>query len=398
MDAKNEQNLYWPVYKNLEHEILALADVIHICDDDAKVKYTCDAISDNNVTGKEIEITIKQPQMSVYSVRISDLLFRVCTEIESLIKDLYREERKDDPDSPGKAIIELEHLFLLSKKMINVVAPTFYLQRTENKTFAPFGYSSHDSNDYYSAYNALKHDRVKNINKASIHILMRAMAALYILNIYYRNQKFLVKNDKEIWEFDKSFGSSLFSALIDETYKINTQINKLQGIDVSRFLYVAIYDEKQIEDIIKKTSACNRQALLIARSDIPEVFDEQRIEQLSSCLNIFSLGSFVGEIIINREIEKLPRNDKSAILAFLEDTEFYKEYIKYNPNHIIDKDEDTTIIIKRISSGYYYKKLMHLASAARNISFYTSSMLTLNKLRTLGKLGNTIPISVEEQH
>jgi hypothetical protein len=30
----NEINLYWPVYMNLEKEVLALANYIHFCDDD----------------------------------------------------------------------------------------------------------------------------------------------------------------------------------------------------------------------------------------------------------------------------------------------------------------------------------------------------------------------------
>ena len=54
-------NLYWLVYKNLEKELLVLSNQIHFDDH----------------------------QLTVYSVKISDLLIRCSVEIESLAKDLF---------------------------------------------------------------------------------------------------------------------------------------------------------------------------------------------------------------------------------------------------------------------------------------------------------------------
>ncbi len=381
MNENNRPNLYWPVYKNLENEVLTLADAIHICDNDTEIIHNCGDSCDNVSSNDENKIIIEQPQMKVYSVRISDLLFRVCTEIESLIKDLYRDEKGIEPKSPGAACTDLDKRWLLSKKIVNIVAPTFYFQKLENKTFAPFNYSNGDENDYYSAYNALKHDRVKNISKASVHILIRAMAALYLLNIYYRNQEFTVKNDKEIWEFDKSFGSSLFSVLIDQTYKVNMQINKLQGQqDITRCLYVAIFDDKQIEKIVEETTQNNRRALKIAQLDLPEIFDETQIEKSEKNIDIFKLGKLVGEIILKREIEKLPNNDKNTVIEYLKNTVFYMEYIKHNSHSVINKDIEIATVLSQASVGYYYKKLMPLASAAGSILFNTTSKLILNKI------------------
>lgn len=50
------QNLYWPVYKNLEKEFLKLADYIHFSDD----------------------------QIETYSMFIADLIVRCSIEIEAL--------------------------------------------------------------------------------------------------------------------------------------------------------------------------------------------------------------------------------------------------------------------------------------------------------------------------
>lgn len=57
--------LYWNIYKSLERELLNLAETIHIDDS----------------------------QLSVYSMRIANLLIRTVIEIESISKELYFRER-----------------------------------------------------------------------------------------------------------------------------------------------------------------------------------------------------------------------------------------------------------------------------------------------------------------
>ena len=54
-------NIYWPVYKNLEKEVLKLADFLHFSDD----------------------------QTRVYSMHIADLIIRCAVEIEAIAKELY---------------------------------------------------------------------------------------------------------------------------------------------------------------------------------------------------------------------------------------------------------------------------------------------------------------------
>lgn len=53
--------MFWPVYKNLEKEILLLADRIHFTD----------------------------KQANVYYIYIADLLVRIVIEIEAISKELY---------------------------------------------------------------------------------------------------------------------------------------------------------------------------------------------------------------------------------------------------------------------------------------------------------------------
>lgn len=167
-----EKNLYWPIYKNLEKEVLLLADSIYFCDE----------------------------QIDVYSVKIAEVLLRASAELESLIKDLYRKEKKHEPETPGKALIELNKLWKLDRKIVDISALNMYFQKGSNRTLAPFQYNNGDKNDFYSIYNAVKHDRAKNISKANIRILLNLMAALYLLNLYFKDEKEKVRFNTE--EYD----------------------------------------------------------------------------------------------------------------------------------------------------------------------------------------------------
>ena len=73
--------------------------------------------------------------------------------------------------------------------------------------FAPMNYKKEDDNDYYSAYCTVKHNRGNMLYKANINILIRAMAALYILNLYYLDNSV---NTDDLIDFDPSQGSDIF--------------------------------------------------------------------------------------------------------------------------------------------------------------------------------------------
>lgn len=54
--------MFWVIYKNLEKEVIELANKLHFCDN----------------------------QENMYSIYISDLLIRTAVEIEALSKELYK--------------------------------------------------------------------------------------------------------------------------------------------------------------------------------------------------------------------------------------------------------------------------------------------------------------------
>ena len=111
------QNLYWPVYKNLEKEFLKLADFIHFSDD----------------------------QLGTYSMYIADLIVRCAIEIEAISKDLYcslggNMTPADDQGDPRDLYFDtdclalLEQKWLLSKKQISVSAINIYFTEEKNTT------------------------------------------------------------------------------------------------------------------------------------------------------------------------------------------------------------------------------------------------------------------------
>jgi len=192
-------NLYWPVYKNLEKEFLKLANYIHFSDD----------------------------QLGTYSMYIADLIVRCSVEIESLSKELYcmLGGNMSPTDSEGNnrdlyfdtdCLDLLEQTWILSKKQIAVSAINFYFVDEKNTILTPL-HKAHkrgtSGSKWKQAYQAVKHDRRNSLKKASIENLLHALGALYILNLYSRDERTdigrVYLNDHN---FDSRVGSEIFSA------------------------------------------------------------------------------------------------------------------------------------------------------------------------------------------
>lgn len=107
-------NLYWPVYKNLEKEVIELSNQIHFDDN----------------------------QLSIYSIKISELLLRCSVEIEAISKNLYFKLGGTQPTDRDlyfdtDCLQLLEDNWLLSKKRLLISAPNFYFENDENRILIP---------------------------------------------------------------------------------------------------------------------------------------------------------------------------------------------------------------------------------------------------------------------
>ena len=196
----SELNLFWPVYKNLEKEVLKLADYIHFSDDQTKV----------------------------YSMHIADLIVRCSIEIEAISKELYlklggntnpinNDGSKRDLYFDTDCLDLLETNWKLSKKQVMISANTFYFIEEKNKVLSPFYKANKrgtSGSKWKQAYQAIKHSRKVSLKKATIENLLNAMGALYILNLYYKDECIKIEESSK---FDMSLGSDIFSIF---TYKI----------------------------------------------------------------------------------------------------------------------------------------------------------------------------------
>jgi len=205
----DSKNVYWPVYKILEKEVLELAQSIHFTDQ----------------------------QIRVYSLKIADLIMRCSTELESLVKDIFRLDNNKEPENPGECFLWLDKNWNISKKEILIATPYFYFEKVFCPTFQPFNYSAKSEDDYYSIYNSIKHDRQKNLYKANINILIRVLGALYVLNLYHKKDIISLDDDDRFGDkMDKSGASEVFNFQVAPT-KEGESFTSNQGIIKNNCIY-----------------------------------------------------------------------------------------------------------------------------------------------------------------
>ena len=129
-------------------------------------------------------------------MHIADLLVRTAVEIEALSKYLYELDGGsmnliDSHGNPRQVYFDsdciqrLDIKWHITKKVVNVVGQNFYFTENENRILRPLkDCNKQKHGGWKNAYQAVKHDRFKDLNKGNIKNLIRAMAALYLLNVY----------------------------------------------------------------------------------------------------------------------------------------------------------------------------------------------------------------------
>lgn len=232
--------LYWQVYKNLEREFQTLADTIYIND----------------------------KQQEVYSMRIADLLIRTVIEIEALSKELYlmtggdANIADDDMYFDMVCIKHLNDLWNLDAKVVIVVSPDIYFEEERNKVLHPL-HNAHKRGkcDWKKAYQEVKHNRVKKLERGNIKNLLHGLAALYVLNLYYRDEKVIKLKESEKNGLDASFGSKLFSVKIHQTQGLSATGEYFKAADFDDCVYLQEYESetklRAIESLIKVNEYMN---------------------------------------------------------------------------------------------------------------------------------------------
>lgn len=201
------QNIHWPTYLAIEQEVLDLA----------------------------YNINFDDKQIRVYSLRMADLIIKISSELESVANDIYRKYAQKEPSKASESFKWLEETWRICKKHVSLISPYLYFIKQFSPSFAPFLYGSKSQNNYYKAYCALKHDKLKNLEKANINILIRCFASLYLLNLYWGGNERLENNKSRVFEATKAgLGIGLF---IDYGFNLNSFLQKCTAIDLYSTLY-----------------------------------------------------------------------------------------------------------------------------------------------------------------
>ncbi len=241
----SEPNLYWPVYKNLEREFLKLAEYVHISDD----------------------------QMEIYSMHIADLIVRCSIEIEALAKQLYSRlgGNMSPVDVDGNirdlyfdtdCLELLEQKWKISKKKIAVSAVNIFLTDVGNTIITPLNKSNRrgtSGSKWKQAYQAIKHDRHKCIKRATLKNLLHALGALYILNLFYKNERTDIgRVYLSDYSFDNRAGSDLFSAFTYSATSLSMSnhmddscINPSLNEKIDDAIFIIKYENKSFEEMHK---------------------------------------------------------------------------------------------------------------------------------------------------
>lgn len=240
-----KSSIFWQTYLNLEKEAIEVSKYIFITD-----------VKTENQEGKEVEVPCYS-QLETFSPYIADLLVRCCVQIEAISKELYYDNGGEKPRGDNSIYFDKDCLKLIDQKwkthnkQVLVVAPFFNLIKEENNVLRPLKEAHKRQGTYWErAYQAVKHDRYSSLSKGNVKAFLQALAALYLLNIYYRNDFWTTKYN-DIRKADYSMGSALFSVnppVTDQLWYENKPI-------ISKSPFVVKYvdnDYKKIKDIQNK--------------------------------------------------------------------------------------------------------------------------------------------------
>lgn len=298
----NNADLFWQTYLNLEKEVVEVSKYIYVTDIKTYV----------NKKGEEI----KEPSevhLKVYSPHIADLLVRCCVQIEAVSKELYYDLNgpKKRNDRSIKFDVDclkwIDMAWQTHNKRVLVVAPFFSLKEDNNIELRPLNEAHKRQGTYWEeCYQAVKHDRYNSLCCGNVKALIHAMAALYLLNLYLRNDSWITIYN-ELKKHDYSMGSAIFAVkppVVGQLWYGNQP-------QMSESPYVVAYQDdayKRIED----AQRAEQEARKIYWGKQPELHDPAFIE------------------LLNAEFEKQKKDPSYRIMAIW-------ELAKYRLNKIIPK-------------------------------------------------------------
>lgn len=193
--------IFWQSYLNLEDEVVKLSKYIYFTDK----KF---------VSSKQENCS---SQLEVFSPYIANLIIQCSVEIEAISKELYfelggeKDRQSKDIYFDEDCINLINRVYGVANKKVYVVSTFFHFFKDENKILRPLkSANKRQGNIWIRAYQGLKHDRYHSLAHGNVKVLINALAALFLLNVYAMNKEWLV-DFNSVRNIDFAFGSKVFT-------------------------------------------------------------------------------------------------------------------------------------------------------------------------------------------
>ena len=341
-----KSDIFWQTYLNIEKEILNLSKYIFFTDEML-------------VTNKNGTIISQScTQLETFSPYIADLLVKCCIEIETISKELYFDNGGTKQRGDSSILFDIDCLALINMKWktddkcVMVSSSQFSLTKSSNNILRPLKKAYKKGGTVWEkAYQAVKHDRYSSLYKGTVKALLHAAAALYLLNIYYRNDSWKTTLQK-LSNFDYSMGSSIFSV---NPPVGNDLLNNNNTPIQSESPYVVRYTSTAYENIKKR----QLEEFEIEKHRFfsqPELEDKEFIDKLSEFIsngvvtNMNATFITLGKYRINKKIpNSLSFEDRKRLL--LNSEEWNSKQHQANKHLLPDKITEDNIQNEIDSAG-----------------------------------------------
>jgi hypothetical protein len=169
---------------------------------------------------------------------------------------------------------------IIIKRNTKKTSPNFYFQQEENQILNPLKKANKrgsSASDWLKAYQAVKHNRAKNLNKGNIKHLIRALAALYLFNLYYKGNSYDLAKDSTGTNFDLSVGAEIFSIKSHFNQSIDAKNTFQKNPDFDECTYIITPTESTKKAVQGSIKIIQEEAIKRFRENI----DNEIIKQLS---------------------------------------------------------------------------------------------------------------------
>jgi hypothetical protein len=144
--------------------------------------------------------------------------------------------------------------------VVQVVSPSIYFDKEENKEFRPLHKASKRGNssaDWNKAYQAVKHNRVKEQSKGNIKNFIHGLAALYVLNLYYSEVRVTGLSSYDKANVNRGFGLLLFAVKIHKENGLSADGTFIKSADYDECVYIEDYEPKSKKVAMEAIEALN---------------------------------------------------------------------------------------------------------------------------------------------